>query len=45
MISNLSYYSTSNNGMDCTNHPTRDDIVNKINEIIEYLNEKEKEEK
>lgn len=40
MIKELMYYTT-----DSGFHPTKGDIVDKINEIIKYLNDKEKEEK
>ena len=37
-IEKLESYSTSNDGYYWIRHPNNDDIVNKINEIIEYIN-------
>lgn len=37
-IEKLESYSTSNDGYYWIRHPNQDDIVNKINEIIDYLN-------
>lgn len=37
-IEKLEYYSSSSDGCIWERHPTYDDIVNKINEIIEVIN-------
>ena len=37
-IEKLEYYSSSPDGIHCIIHPTLDDVVNKINEIIDLLN-------
>ena len=37
-IEKLEYYSSSPDGRICIIHPTLDDIVDKINEIIDLIN-------
>lgn len=37
-IEKLEYYNSSLDGRTCTNHPNFDDIVDKLNEIIDFLN-------
>ena len=37
-IDKLKYYSTSPNGYYWIEHPNKDDVINKINEIIDYIN-------
>ena len=32
------YYSTSLDGRTCINHPNLNDIIDKLNEIIDFLN-------
>lgn len=49
MIEKLEYYRTANTDRDgCarewTSHPSLEDIIDKINEIIEYLNRGEEDE-
>lgn len=40
-IEKLDYYSTSPDGYHWIQHPTKDDVVNKINEIIDFINKSE----
>lgn len=44
-IDKLEYYSSSNNGYVWERHPNKDDIVKKINEIIDTLNKTDEVEK
>lgn len=37
-IEKLTKYSTSDDGYHWYDHPTKEDMVNKINEIIDYIN-------
>ena len=37
-IEKLDYYSTAKDGCEWVLHPTEGDIVDKINELIDYLN-------
>jgi len=37
-IEKLEYYNSSPDGRTCVNHPNFDDIIDKLNEIIDFLN-------